>query len=359
MGAASDDNVFTITELTGERRVVELRTRGLPYRPFSLRNRQRVEVTWYPGNPVGVATVLGSTKEPTKLTGAWKDIFIGDTSAEPCITKSGEAVLTVEDADTMMESLVNDGQMLEVTWNGKTRRGLLTEWDPDYQTRHDIDWAMAFSWVSAGDDQPLAVVGARGSAPLVDTANGLALEEDKVKAALASPPVGYAPTFLDGINTVLERVTEAREQALNITASVYASALPSADAGRRMAAVLTASVLAASDGLNALHAPVPDLACRRLSMGERLAFSAHVRGAVAAFRHLRGFAAIRRADLRELKQAPRAHTSRDGEDLRTIAGLYYGDPFAWRRLLLFNNLDTEVLVPGQVVLVPEDPEAPT
>lgn len=54
--------------------------------------------------------------------------------------------------------------------------------------------------------------------------------------------------------------------------------------------------------------------------------------------------------LEEVLQA--VHVARAGEDLRDVARTHYGSALDWRRLLLFNNLNTTRLVAGQVVLVP-------
>lgn len=46
------------------------------------------------------------------------------------------------------------------------------------------------------------------------------------------------------------------------------------------------------------------------------------------------------------------YTARQGDDLRDVARIFYGSPFDWRRILLFNSLSNTTLVPGQLVLVP-------
>ena len=63
---------FSIMELSGDERWVTLIDRALPYRPLSLVTDQKVEVTWYPGNPHATASVLGAREAPTTIRGFWK-----------------------------------------------------------------------------------------------------------------------------------------------------------------------------------------------------------------------------------------------------------------------------------------------
>ena len=47
------------------------------------------------------------------------------------------------------------------------------------------------------------------------------------------------------------------------------------------------------------------------------------------------------------------HTAKDGEDLRAVSQYYYNTPFEWRRLMLFNELTSPVLVAHQLVMIPK------
>ena len=52
------------------------------------------------------------------------------------------------------------------------------------------------------------------------------------------------------------------------------------------------------------------------------------------------------------------HTVRPGESLRDIASLYYGNPAAFLAIAYFNDLASDVVVPGQQLTIPEPGIAP-
>lgn len=52
------------------------------------------------------------------------------------------------------------------------------------------------------------------------------------------------------------------------------------------------------------------------------------------------------------------HTVQPGESLRDIARVYYGNPGAFMAIAYFNNLDSEVVLPGQQLVIPEPGIAP-
>jgi len=77
--------VFSIRELTGDKRTLDLRTRALPYRPLTFTGTMRAEFTAYPGNPVRTAQVLGASEEDTTVKGYWKDRFIAQGFANSAL----------------------------------------------------------------------------------------------------------------------------------------------------------------------------------------------------------------------------------------------------------------------------------
>ncbi len=114
----SNVSSFTIRELTGTtQREIRLIGRALPYRPFSLTTQQRVELTWYPGNPEATSTILGASEGPTQLRGYWKSKFLGEAentsagSSKP-FTLNGAGVSLAKDAVYFMDLLVQAGQLL-------------------------------------------------------------------------------------------------------------------------------------------------------------------------------------------------------------------------------------------------------
>lgn len=356
-----EDNEFIITELGGARRTIRLVNRGLPYRPFSLKTRQRVEVTWYPGSPEAEVTVLGGSFDGTKLTGAWKEMFIGvDASADAApITVDGSQVRTVAEAHELMSSICHAGQVLLVAWNGMTRRGVLTEWDVEWTTRYDFDWSAAFEWIGTGD-APLRAPSEMRAASLESSATSLKVEADKADKLFSEPPVGLADAPATDVARNIALVS-AHVSALNSVASgLYGAVQPPGSAAQRAASALLAVARDAGAAESALTAaPTALLFARVETIGERNAARAYARAVARQLRRVRYSAALARARVveRENSASARVHRVRDGEDLRSISRLYYGTPFNWRELMRHNNLETVTLRPGQVLAVPFTLEA--
>lgn len=77
---------FVITEVNGLKRSLILRGRSLPYKGAVLDNgSQRVEITYFPGNPVAFSQVLGPTYERSEINVYWKDKFLADEENAPLI----------------------------------------------------------------------------------------------------------------------------------------------------------------------------------------------------------------------------------------------------------------------------------
>ena len=66
-----------ITENNGLKRTIALQGRSLPYKGAVLvEDEQRVEITFFPGNPVAYAQILGPQLTRTVFNGTWKDKYL-------------------------------------------------------------------------------------------------------------------------------------------------------------------------------------------------------------------------------------------------------------------------------------------
>src|SRR5262245_12238919 len=141
---------FTVQELSGDGRTLELTSRALPYRPFTLEGEHRVEVTWYPGNPVGTAQVLGAKETTTSINGWWKDRFLGDVdvSAPALASVDGTPITSARQLAETVDDIRRKGQLLEVVWNHLARRGFITSFRQTWHTIKDLEWEIEFTWIA-------------------------------------------------------------------------------------------------------------------------------------------------------------------------------------------------------------------
>jgi hypothetical protein len=387
MSFGSSDNIslpaaaaFTIAEQSGQQRTVTLTGRGLPYRPFSLSNEQRVTVTWLPGSPEGTGTVLGPQLNDTVLTGKWKDLFIapsgGSANQTVPIALNGMQVTSVDDAITLMESIADQGQEVLVSWGSKQRLGYLKKFDQHWDDFHDCAWDMSFEWISDGSPTVASVLDDQSGTS--DTNAQADAQMSALQAAIV-PPFPVPAAFVAALqgasqqaqNGVDNMVNAGNVQAAGAGASTQqanSSTLATVSTPNNVAARVAASASAAIDGAQAVidtldaqparvlvaqgspnAGPVADL-----PYGQIVAAEVYARTAQLVARTLRRTAAIRRAVIVRMLESDLigVYIARDGDDLRGVADQFYGSRLQWRPLLIFNELSGTALSAGQVVLVP-------
>jgi len=353
-------SAFTIRELTGQQRTVVLTDRGLPYRPFELTTKQRVELTWYPGNPQATATVLGAAEDPTSITGAWKDKYLaplGENVLQP-ITLDGEQVANARDACRVFDSIVREGQEVEVTWDDQTRRGFITEFRKRWLNVHDVEWEMRFEWISRGEPTAPAVV-AQSTSP-----DDAASQFEQKNASLQNNAIVKFAMSLSTMTTLLtslSAINVATAGARTTVNELTRQSISPSSAARRMVAVCNA-LLTSTDELTQFLASRPAFALidagvpiEDIPFARRIVAYRYARRLIGDAREMARLAIeYRAAMLQQIEeQLLGIYTSRSGDDLRSISRAYYGTPFEWRRLLLFNNLRSNELAPGTLVLIPQ------
>lgn len=367
--AVNTASAFTIKELSGQERTVVLVDRALPYRPFELTTKQRVELTWYPGNPEATATVLGAAEDPTSINGYWKDKYLSQevktteagtagpiTNVLTPISVDGERVDTVRDAVTLFDSIVREGQLLEVTWDNQTRNGHLEEFRKRFHNTHDMEWDMHFVWTSRGEPTSPAVVTQEDS--VGDTSNTLdqqnvKLQNDSVFSFAISPTRQVEViAALSAINTVVAAAKGA-DTSLNQQAS------SPKDAERRLLAVCNAVKGDAETLIDTLSetpwfALDSTLPIAELTFAERIVADTYVRTLIDDCNAMRRTAVeYQAAALAEVSaNLLGIYTAREGDDLRDVSEQFYGTPLEWRSLMLFNNLTTPELTKGALIMVP-------
>ena len=364
---------FTIQELTGARRTLRLVGRALPYRPFNLKTKQRVELTWYPGNPEATATILGAAEEPTTINGKWKDKFIAQeieaasiatgavqTVLTYPITINDEPVLDVRQAVAELDSMIRSGQLLQVSWDEQTRNGHLTVFDKNWDNYHDLEWSMTFEWISRGE--PTVPVVFTTSVSLSDTSGRISQASADLTTAVDSINQPATQALQEALTDVTDNVSSLSTEAKNAVSSPFKQGTTPFNASRRVVSTCTQTInqtelaIATMEGhVNGYYDSVVPLAT--MGFQRRLDWAAYGRRVITASRKARKTAIEQRAALAKQMESTllAVYTAREGDDLRTVSEQFYGSPFDWRKLLLFNELTSPQLSAGQIVLVPRAP----
>lgn len=405
---------FVIQELTGDRRLVALTGRGLPYRPVEFGGTQRVEVTWLPGYAVATATVLGPTDKPTTVRGFWKERFIGqvpgavrqptvlrgvadalvdassflsggfDVSAPAeaaAVSVDGRAVTSVADVVELFDDVMRRGQLLQVTWGPVVRLGHLTSFTPSWHNTRDAEWEATFDWTSRGGSvaaaQHALSVTADDTRSLLEGALGDALAILAEAPAISSELSDRLTSQLQRVSSLVDAVSDA------VVSTADAAALP-ADTARRVVGLLRSIEFEAEETALQVESRPADAwhidaqpatrvggtstflqaAADGDETGEggiaRLSATQRVQAADTAARLRLAMRALRRLATERRVQMARqvstttvgTFTAREGEDLRDASFQFYGTPDEWRRIMLFNGLRSAELEAGQVVVVP-------
>ena len=367
---------FEIRELTGDQRTLTLRGRALPYRPFTLSGKQRNSVEWYPGNPIGVMQVYGAEEEGTTINGMWKDVFLGDPSTikSPYATVNGTALTTARDLAELVDDIRRKGQEIVVTWMSFTRFGILDRFTQKWQTGHDVEYDILFTWISQEDitltnDVPFTSDNA--AADLTSVPDEVQDQLDQITAptqnlvdegittggAINGFTTAFDPQYqpiVDDIDDVISDIQSQSDDLANSIAMVASIATATSDAQRRLAGVLNGikinalscrELLGQVDGARMnLGGTFGSVLTDRSSSRQQAVIAANIQ-VIAAAQEAKIIRAI-------TSQVLAVFTARGGDSLRTVSNIYYGTPDNWRDLMLYNNFDDEMLVAGQVVIVP-------
>ena len=350
---------FTIRELTGRARTLILRGRGLPYRPFTLRGKQRISLDWYPGNPQATANVLGPEEQSTTINGMWKDIFIGVGGAN-AVTLNNVQVRSVKALVPIIDSMRREGQEVEVTWDATIRRGFIEEVEIKWQNIHDVEFQISFIWVSLGEATvPVTVATPFTVADVFHVFESMFFGIDGL-LGLVFPPFPVSLAYLAAIDVPMKRIESAINTIAGANSNTANGVAPPADSVRRVISGCN-SIIESTKDLDSIVASNPSgainqaVALYNQDSTQRLQASQYTQGIYAQTRAIRSAAASRRAVfLKSIdSQLLAIYTARENDDLRSVSMHYYNTPYEWRMLMLFNNLTTSGLVPGQQLMVPK------
>lgn len=390
---------FVIRETSGRKRTVALTSRGLPLGPLELKGTQRVKITNPVGNPEGWGNVMGPKEGETSIAGFWKDKYIGDTSrggrspiemtstsrgGSPASgtgpgSQIGTQVTSCVDAVALFDSIRREGQLLEVTWGYLIRRGYLTEFGQKWHNIHDCEWTAKFEWVSQARANASPEYGP--PAGLLEAGNALRELLRRVSRILDTPSQIIGPMMEDFRNTVnrVNDFTRTVDESVSgfsemISLADISTTIESLYGSIAAAAIHTKDVVEAnswpllfSDPQRLLPftsylAPPTDTAGADAAAAAALELidpekvvqmQLYVRETISDVRRLRDEAVIRQRALRDGPElVVGTYRAREGEDLRDVSIRYYGTPYQWRAIMIYNGLTETECYAGQLIAIP-------
>lgn len=360
--ADTDAGPFTIRELDGDNRTLELRQRCLPYRPVSFDVEQAHERTRLAGSPIATIQVFGPDDKDTTCHGFWKDIFIGDPTIDMAVLDGG-VVTTARDLTVIVEDMTRKGVDVEVSWMHESRRGIIGSFKKNWHNLSDVEWELTFVWEGhTSDFTPGPVEAVSTTWSLGDLVGQLDTQvADLVDKAA---PISTSPlaAVTDAKNAILRAQATVNDLADQVVDAAHGATAPLA-AALRAAASFQGAVLNTGDALTSFYARVERAAFGFVSddVGASVAATLANREAVGSARAARVQAARARRVLllRANPDLIAAFVARQDDDLRQVSLQFYRDASSWRKLATFNGVESSRLVAGQVVFVPRTVGAPT
>ncbi len=380
-----------IAQVSGSRRVIELRGRSLPYRTVPWGQEQRVEVKYFPGVAVAQSQVLGATWTDTVMRGTWKDVFLFEEENQAILRRfppivdagtpgnlredfsetgvgvfssrsyaSGGAVTggpgVASKARVLRDAmwlLQREGQLLKVTWASITRYGWLTQFEANHLREEDIEWELTFKWIG---DAP--AITPPKPAPKLDEPGLLAkllkdlqdaLNRFNEQIALLYGDVQAVTQGIARIGSLVGGFLEALENLVNL---VFAPA----EVFGALTQQLTGIILACQDLINTLGR-VPQTYKALQDSGNPVAVNdanAAALAIAAEARRLAVEASEQRAQLEEQATPPilGVVTASEGTSLYDVANEYYGAPEDWILIAEFNGFDSVFVESGTLIYVP-------
>ena len=372
---------LTISEQTGLGRAVVLRGRSLPFQGVAFGMQQRVEINWFPGNPVGTAQVNGPTHMPTTMGGRWSDIFLFDdahaatllgfpalqtqvsvadftgfaggeaTFKSGGVTPSQYARTAGALRDTFYK-ICKSGQLLRVEWGKIVRFGFLLEFTPTHDREEDIDWEMQFAWVGSSKNQPKPATKSKDMTSLLkqliatvqnalNELNGAIFQIEVIKRRVSQSIIRLG-SLAEELFGALERISVLTLTPLELLGTVKAT--------------LKGIQLAANDLLATFEAISAAVATS--STGDPAQVSVNSGAQQAARKLLLQLAAEGRLGQIEIErfESPSIRAvvqAQQGQTLRDISIAEYNTPNNWRAIQDFNGFEGSVVAPGTLVRVPE------
>lgn len=150
-------STVTIEELSGLKRVLQLRGGAMPNSGAPFPAALRVTTTWLPGNGTeATQQVLGASDGAPEWEGYWSTPVLA--SLPSSYSEGGGDPRPVATAKTLwdiVDAIRAAGSKLRMTWTQDddltvVREGRITEFEVRPRTKHDITWTMSWEWTGRG-----------------------------------------------------------------------------------------------------------------------------------------------------------------------------------------------------------------
>jgi hypothetical protein len=348
---------FSVIELTGEQRELELLGRALPYQQVSFGGDTTHKLQFYPGNPEGTLQVLSSTLLPTKIQGMWKNRFVADqVEAVGFPALAPGEVVTAERLVQAFESIRRSGQRLRVQWYSVVRDGILASFTPTWIRLQDVQWEAEFVWFGEN------VSGTRASEPGVITSRSdMRRVMDSSDQALRSRrPASVQADYSAQLRAVVRQERVQIAQVFAAINQILLAAPSGTTPSDPVNALASAAVSIASYSAQAQRqgADVPYLAAIQSDSVTDVLGAEAWRRLIAATQRDLAATALRTAE--EQRDARRSSVGQTvvmpGETtLRGLSLRYYGTSDSWQLIADANGLVDSRVPAGTRVYVPPPP----
>jgi len=373
---------LSFEEMNGKRRTLVLRERSLPYKGCSFVNgTQKIEVTYFPGNPVAFSQVLGPEFGSTTLNGWWKDKFIryqdnapvanrfpqvtaygqppppsgnlvfGNTFASAGIYPGGAQLLqraaTVRDA---FELLRTSGALIKVDWRDVARFGHLKRTNFNEHAGDEIEFELEFVWTGTTDAQPKVQKKSFKAKGLLDSLIGIIKGITNLLATASYSFRMYVGRFASKIAELLN--------ALNGLVKSLTGFLDFKKFGGELIGGIKASFYALRDSLRALF-DLFDGDDHRLSSSRDMGDNQYGSLLMSQLRQILTILAEEIADQLELLEEQTARTTQQLYEVNTLKSLrdvaidVYGSFEQWRQIMVYNNMSSSFVTPGVTLKIPK------
>ena len=375
------ESPFIITERTGLKRAIVLRGRSLPYWDVAFGGEQTIDLSWFPGNPVGVVQVVGPRWKPITITGTWKDTFLVDhrNAADllnfPALalaatslgadaggqTFVGGPALPAQKADRAralrdaFTLLRKSGSLLRIEWGSLVRYGILTNDNFTHKREEDIGFELEFTVTGDTDAQPKPIpvpdLNALGLLKallallneVLNTLIGALYAQQEWIGRIIGPIVSITGLITEILGTLQDIATQRLQTPANVLTLLKGNMTSIVASCVNLINLIDVGKSAGLDAAEAALDPVTvDL---NVLLQSRLRAQLRRIAAEAA-------KAQARIDARDTATLKGIVIAPGGITLRDISKDAYGTPRNWLKLAEFNNLAVGSLPRGQVVLIP-------
>ena len=370
---AETGGAFRIQELDGDKRLIILVGRALPYRDggFSAPVEQRANVTWIPGSPVGTLTLLGGKETDSSISGMWKQKYLnpGGEGPYPALV-DGSPVTVVHELVSLFEKICLYGTRLDVTWMSVARVGIIRKFTPTWKTHLDVEWTIDFEWISRGQEAGALVSSAASSISDIASVTKAKFDLlDFIKLPLNFPLYDeFVRNLVDTINKIQDFILDLENFVQNLSRKVTYPAR----ALRGLASIVmnvgneaglivddligrtSLSIIGTQASVSVSAAMSVDGAAA-VTPAQKLEAERYKREMLDWAQELKRVANEYQDALSKQIEGEVDNTYRatDGDTLQNVSQRFYNTPHEWRRLMTYNGFESAVLSAGQLVFVPK------